>query len=160
MAVLATTISTVARAPTPSIAARAATRSSAAPATTTYGGTGNDTLQGDTGQDVLEGGAGNDILTGGAHADTLSGGDGLDTFVFTSGSGQDVVLDFTVGEDILDIAKNINGTSIETAADVAATATQVGADTVIDLGGGNTITLQNVDVTDVQADPSAYFLVH
>ena len=41
--------------------------------------------------------------------DTLFGGAGHDTFVFTGGGGQDVVMDFKQGDDVLQIARNING---------------------------------------------------
>jgi Ca2+-binding RTX toxin-like protein len=123
------------------------------------GGNGNDTLSGGTGHDVLNGGAGNDILDGGAHADTLIGGAGDDTFVFTGGGGQDVVMDFTVGDDILQIAQNINGTGIASADDLTSRLTQVGSDTVVDLGNGDTITLHNVNADDVTSDPSHYFSV-
>jgi len=124
------------------------------------GGSGDDVLSGGTGHDVLMGGDGNDTLDGGAHADTMTGGGGNDTFVFTGGGGQDVIVDFSAGDDIMEIAKNINGTTITTADDVAARATQVGSDTVVDLGNGDTITLHNVNADDVQADPSSYFSVH
>jgi hypothetical protein len=70
------------------------------------------------------------------------------------------VLDFKAGEDILQISKGINGSEIASAEDVASQATQVGANTVIDLGNGDTITLVNVNADDVQANPSDFFSVH
>ena len=105
------------------------------------------------------GGAGDDVLEGGAGDDVLSGGSGADTFVFSGGGGNDVVLDFQAGEDMLSISSNINDTGIETADDVAARATQVGANTVIDLGNGDSITLNNVDAEDIQDDPDSFFSV-
>lgn len=55
------------------------------------GGDGDDILSGEVGDDTLDGGAGNDRLTGGAGNDVLIGGDGNDTYVFTPGSGSDLI---------------------------------------------------------------------
>ena len=57
---------------------------------------GNDTMYGDAGNDKLYGGAGDDTLDGGVGDDDLTGGAGADTFVFSSGSGSDVILDLDV----------------------------------------------------------------
>ncbi|WQP05267.1 calcium-binding protein (plasmid) [Sinorhizobium meliloti] len=62
-----------------------------------FGGTGNDTLRGDAGRDVLSGDAGSDILWGGSDSDR---------FVFKglgALSGQDTVMDFQDGLDLLAI---------------------------------------------------------
>ncbi|MGV0758579.1 calcium-binding protein [Tistrella mobilis] len=71
----------------------------------------DNTLTGYDDRDVLNGRAGDDVLIGGSGGDRLTGGTGADTFVFTSiadsvvGAGlQDVVFDFTVGEDRLDLS--------------------------------------------------------
>lgn len=81
-----------------------------------YGGSGIDKISGDAGNDMLFGGAGNDILSGGlgldvlnggAGADTLSGGGGRDLFVFSStptATSMDIITDFNVREDKLDIS--------------------------------------------------------
>lgn len=82
---------------------------------TLYGGDGRDRLSGGQDDDLLYGGYGNDVLAGGSGNDTLAGGDGRDQL--RGGAGNDVflflsadafetntVLDFTSGEDILDIA--------------------------------------------------------
>ncbi|XHE56095.1 hypothetical protein L0Z66_05405 [Phaeobacter sp. BS34] len=65
------------------------------------GGRGNDRIYGDGGQDRLIGQEGNDTLTGGAHADT---------FVFHRGYGTDIITDFTVGEDRIQIGRGADGT--------------------------------------------------
>ena len=75
------------------------------------GGSGNDTLVGGDGNDVLHGGNGNDRIDGGAGNDHLSGGAGSDTFVLTPLSAHDVISDFQVGVDHL----QINGPSAQTA---------------------------------------------
>lgn len=62
------------------------------------GGKGNDTLDGDNGNDLLIGGAGDDVLTGGA---------GNDRFRIQFGRGTDLITDFTVGEDFLELARGL-----------------------------------------------------
>lgn len=64
-------------------------------------------MLGNKGADVLSGGAGGDTLSGGEGSDTLTGGGGADVFVFDTPLGSsniDVITDFTVGEDSLDLA--------------------------------------------------------
>ena len=116
-------------------------------------------LIGGAGADILSGGAGNDIVNGGAGSDTLFGGAGDDTFVFTGGGGQDVVMDFKPGDDVLQIARNINGLDISNASDVAARVLDVGGNAVIDLGNGDTVTLMNVNAQDVHNNPNAFFVI-
>jgi len=55
------------------------------------GGAGDDILAGEAGVDRLYGGSGNDILSGDEGDDILEGGEGSDTFIFRTGSGQDVI---------------------------------------------------------------------
>ena len=133
--------------------------SSAVTATTPNGDARNDVLNGGAGSDILFGGTGNDIVDGGAGNDTLFGGTGNDTFVFTGGGGQDVVMDFKQGDDVLQIARNINGLDIGNAADVAARVLDVGGNAVIDLGNGDTVTLMNVNAQDVHNNPNAFFVI-
>jgi hypothetical protein len=80
-----------------------------------FGGTGNDRLLGGEGDDLLRGGVGNDrckggkgndVMVGGLGSDTLTGGAGADTFVFFNAvaSNTDLITDFAVGEDKLDLS--------------------------------------------------------
>lgn len=69
------------------------------------GGNGADLIWGGAGNDTVSGGAGNDILAGGAGADRLTGGDGADVFVFSGDSPQDVVTDFELGTDRIDLGR-------------------------------------------------------
>ncbi len=72
-----------------------------------YGGTGYDFIHGGEGNDTLYGDKGNDTLYGGNGSDTLFGGAGKDTFAFmleTVGKGVDVVKDFVLGQDKVDLS--------------------------------------------------------
>ena len=67
---------------------------------------------GGAGADYLDGGAGNDSLVGGAGDDTLTGGAGKDVFVYGSGDGNDVITDYTAGQDKIKISSGtISATS-------------------------------------------------
>ena len=71
------------------------------------GGLGNDTLKGEGGDDILIGGLGNNTLTGGPGADTFQ--------YLTGGSGHDVITDFAVGTDKLDLSQLLQGENATTA---------------------------------------------
>ncbi len=67
------------------------------------GDAGNDTLIGDKGEDTIDGGADDDFIDGGKDNDLLTGGDGADTFFFRSGDGRDIITDFSLGIDKIDL---------------------------------------------------------
>lgn len=69
------------------------------------GKAGADRLDGGAGADKLKGGGGHDLLIGGRGNDKLSGGAGRDKFVFDEGSGADRIMDFIIGEDIIDLTE-------------------------------------------------------
>ncbi|ESQ87740.1 hypothetical protein ABAC460_18880 [Asticcacaulis sp. AC460] len=101
----------------------------------------DDVLTGSSGANFLIGGGGHDILIGRGGADRLSGGGGADDFVFGLISGADTVTDFNALDgDRLDVSAYH--------AQATAVISQAGADTLIDLGGGNVITVLNVQATD------------
>lgn len=117
------------------------------------GDQGNDLLNGQNGADALAGGLGADTLNGGAGADTMSGGAGNDRFDFAAGFGVDRIEDFLAGAGVGDVIRLTGlGTAYDTFAEILAAATQTGADTVINLGGSNTITLAGVAKTSLVAD--------
>ena len=82
-----------------------------------HGGAGSDSLWGGGGADVLHGDDGNDLLSGGGGKDTLFGGEGADMFRFrqgesrTGGGGRDVIADFEVGVDKIDLVGLISSFS-------------------------------------------------
>ncbi len=107
-----------------------------------FGGPGNDTLDGGSGFDTLDGGEGNDLLTGGFNADT---------FIFADGHGADTITDFEATNN----AEKINFSGLSTLGDIAsvlAASSQLGADVLIDTGGDNSILLQNVLLSDLDAN--------
>lgn len=113
------------------------------------GGSENDALLGQAGNDRLDGGAGNDTLTGGEGDDTLTGGAGADLFVFASASGSDIIVDFAVGVDDIDL----RGTSIADFAALSSSLVTIGNTVYIvnaDLGGS--IGLQGVAASALTAD--------
>jgi Ca2+-binding RTX toxin-like protein len=123
-----------------------------------YGEFDDDELRGGEGDDRLEGGSGNDRLYGYTGMDTLIGGEGddwlagewgHDWFEFFGNFGADRVADFVAGagsEDTIVLSRTHTFTS------VMASARQSGADTVLDFGNFNTITLEGVSLASLHAD--------
>jgi len=103
------------------------------------GGDGADQVRGGQGDDVLDGGAGNDFVSGDRGNDTISGGLGADLFHGSQDAGIDRVTDFRVSDGdrvMLDPGTNF-------------TLTQVGADTVLDMGSGNQMILVGVQMSSL-----------
>lgn len=102
-------------------------------ADTLSGGDGDDVVRGGQGDDLVAGGTGNDFVSGDRGADTLTGGAGADIFHTFGGAGLDRVTDFSRAEGdrvfVLGSQYSVN---------------QVGADVVIDLGGGDQMLLVGV----------------
>ena len=68
------------------------------------GADGDDVLLGGLGRDRLAGGNGDDRIDGAWDDDAMSGGAGGDVFVVDRWYGRDVVLDFEVGSDRIDVS--------------------------------------------------------
>ena len=120
---------------------------------TLYGGQGDDSVFGGQGADLVFGGNGDDIIDGGLADDTLTGGAGADTFLFQNGDGADIIGDFTVGEDLIQLASDINGTGATTGAEMLSRlSTDADGNVVIDLGDGNTLTLNGISQEQLGAD--------
>ncbi|KQT48569.1 hypothetical protein ASG47_09540 [Devosia sp. Leaf420] len=120
------------------------------------GGIGNDLVEGYAGNDIIFGGAGNDTLFGGDGDDTLSGdagddthygGSGADTFVFRSGMGEDLIGDFQLGIDTIEIRDqgSMNFASL------IANAEEYGGYSWLHLNDGGTISLINISLSDLSA---------
>lgn len=84
------------------------------------GGEGNDTLLGEEGDDRLFGGENNDLiqgesgddtLDGGSGDDTLDGGEGNDRFIFRPNDGNDRLVEFVRGEDVIAISSEFGFSS-------------------------------------------------
>lgn len=86
-----------------------------------FGGEGNDLLVGGDGNDILWGGAGNDLLIGGKGNNVLIGGEGSDRFRLAANNGVDTIVDFTVGEDFLELAKGLKISDLQIVQVVGAT---------------------------------------
>lgn len=120
-----------------------------------FGAEGDDILKGGAGDDFLYGGTGNDRLSGGPGDDYLKGNSGDDTFVFDSeAGGRNRIGDFNEhGADILEIAADLNGNGLRTAAQVIGTATHdADGNAVLHLGSGIEIILLGLSASELKAD--------
>jgi Ca2+-binding RTX toxin-like protein len=69
-----------------------------------FGDAGRDELEGGLGTDNLRGGAGIDRIEGGSNNDRLQGDGGADTFLFALCSALDTIIDFTKGQNLIDLS--------------------------------------------------------
>lgn len=112
---------------------------------------GDDVLIGGGGVDRLRGGDGADTLIGGAGADRLLGGGGADVFVMEVDGGGDVVLDFEVGIDRIDLS----ALGVRNFDDALADATEAEGDTVLRIGG-EVMVLQNTALATLTEETFGY----
>ena len=100
---------------------------------------------------MLDGQGGNDLLDGRGGNDTLTGGAGADTFFYSAGA--DTVTDFDRSSGSFNHAEgdviNVVGSGVTSFAQLQPMMSQNGADTLINFGGGNTMTLSNVTLTNL-----------
>lgn len=109
------------------------------------GGDGADRLEGGDGSDRLQGGGGDDVLVGGKGDDILIGWAGADTFAFGPGSGRDIVKDFAIGADTIDLTA-WEGLGYET---LMARSIQAGDHAVLNFADGSRITLERISLDDL-----------
>jgi Ca2+-binding RTX toxin-like protein len=116
-----------------------------------FAGTGNDYLSGGSGDDTLNANSGFDTLEGGAGNDMLRGNFNADVFVFAGGFGRDTIADF----DAFNPWEKIDLRQVSAIADLddlfANHLSQIGADTQISDGLGNTILLKGVQIADLDS---------
>lgn len=119
-----------------------------------FGDEGNDVLRGNGGDDILHGQGGSDLIFGGAGIDQLFGGGSADRFVFQPGDGADAIKDFSQSEgDVIDLrAFNISTFfELDFVANLSSSA-PFGGNTLIDLGGGDVLTVENVELSGLSDD--------
>jgi Ca2+-binding RTX toxin-like protein len=115
------------------------------------GDSGINLLTGSGLADYINGLAGDDILTGMAGNDTLTGGFGDDMFVFNSGGGADTITDFGEGNDVIDLRDFVDS-GYDSLANVISHSTQTDNGVSIDLGNGDSVTLEGVDLNSLHTD--------
>ncbi|MFC6583690.1 hypothetical protein [Sulfitobacter aestuariivivens] len=103
---------------------------------------------------LLYGGAGFDTLFGDVGNDVLAGNFNADRFVFADfggGFGRDTITDFAATNDFERIDLSRVGSIVNFADLVANHMSTLGSGVFINAGGGNTITLLNVTIGDLDA---------
>jgi serralysin len=90
---------------------------------TLMSGSGADVVRGGRGDDVIIAGSGDQFLSGDRGNDTITAGSGHDTIHGSQDAGIDKILNFSASHDVVELDP---GTTF--------TMSQVGADTVIDMG--------------------------
>ncbi|WP_434051872.1 MAG: hypothetical protein RDA78_21780 [Roseibium sp.] len=106
-----------------------------------YGTHYSDSLRGNSIGNWIWGGSGDDHIAGREGNDYLFGGTGADTFEFFFGDGDDVIADFSVGEDLLDFATTLGVSSVSEADIHGGT----DLDTILALNSGDTLILTDVN---------------
>jgi Ca2+-binding RTX toxin-like protein len=110
-------------------------------------------LAGNGGNDNMQGLSGNDTLVGGVGRDTMTGGADADTFQFYGAWGIDRITDFEGGAGAGDVLSFVGlGAAYDTFAEIMAITTQSGANTIINFGGGQSITLLGFNMANLNAD--------
>ena len=128
-----------------------------------FGGEGNDSLNGDDGDNLLDGGLGDDTIVGGEGHDAIilnggndimTGGGAADVFfvdhdffgkVAGQASGHDVILDFALNEDIIDL-RELTPTFSD------------GEGLLTDVNGDGAITFEDLDIGTNEAGDAVLFL--
>jgi serralysin len=112
----------------------------------------NDELTGNYLANAISGGGGNDIVEGGAGNDILTGGQGSDTFVFSGQFDHDVITDFEAGAAATDVIHLSLGQAFDSFAEVLGAMSQIGSDTMIDFGSGDSVLIKNASIEQFAAN--------
>ncbi|MGY4472363.1 beta-glucanase (GH16 family) [Bradyrhizobium sp. LB9.1b] len=113
-------------------------------------GNANSWAMGNQLANIITGTSGNNIIDGGKGDDILIGGGGQDVFVVHKSGGSDVIADFTASGAGIDQI-SLGGYDFHSFADVKAALHQIGTDTVLDLGAGETLTMRGVTAESLTA---------
>ena len=105
-----------------------------------------DVIIGSNASNVLNGAAGDDVLDGEGGDDILLGGEGADTFRFAPGEGRDVVQDFELGIDKIQIS------DFGQDFDLSSHVSQDGADALVTFGTDSSVRLVNTDSAQLTED--------
>ena len=112
-----------------------------------WGEDGDDYLVGSAGDDQLWGEDGDDFLSGGAGDDILRGGVGDDVFGFDFGHGDDIITDFTDGDDLIYLgAFGLSGFD-----ELVVASDSDGVTIDLTAHGGGTILLEGFAIADLDA---------
>ena len=111
---------------------------------------GNDFLIGVNGNDTLDGGVGNDTLNGGLPFNPS--GFGSDRFVFKTGYDNDTIDGFAAGAGSEDVIALSLGTSFDEFSEIQSAASDVGGNTLLSFGGGDSLTLIGVSAASLHQD--------
>lgn len=112
------------------------------------GGKGADTIDGGAGRDEIGGGRGADVIVGGGGDDMLKGGKGADTFVFDMGDGDDAIIGFGRGADVIDVTAFGFGSFDE----LSGLMDEVDGAVEIALGDDQVVTLLNTHVASLSEE--------
>jgi len=104
---------------------------------------GNDLIYGGKGKDLIDGGPGADLIYGNFDDDILIGGVGGDRFNFSSNDGNNIIIDFEDGIDVIGLGHGLNFGQL--------TISQIGNDTRIS-ANQLSITLQGVEESSINID--------
>ena len=115
------------------------------------GNSGDNQIFGNAGDNIVKGAHGHDLLDGGKGHDILFGGGDADAFFFAAGTGDDVVRDCHVDEDLLWFS---GWRGVHDADDVLAHAHNDHGSTVIEVGS-DSVTLRDVHLADLH---NAHFM--
>lgn len=102
----------------------------------------NNLIVGDANSQTIDGMGGNDVLEGGG---------GPDTFVFKTGSGHDVITDFTAGTGTGADVIRLVGSDMTSFAQVMSNMHQVGADVVLTLSPTDDVIIRNTTISQFTA---------
>ena len=107
-------------------------------------------LNGGAGDDQIYGWTGNDTLTDGTGSDYLAGGEGTDAFIIIADTGSaDSIDGFDVATETIDLS---DFPAFAEFGDLSSGISQVGSDTEIDLGDGQTLILYGVTASALDGD--------